>query len=251
MSQLEILAAFDDGDLSISAADLIARTGLPRSSVFRSLKLLTAAGFVHQASQSRRYTLGPRMLQLGMAARRQLTADSIMIGPLAGLVRQTTETVTFSLLDLPWRICAYVLEGPSELRQVAQVGMRYPLHLGAAGKVMLAHLDAELVESILVSERLSKPQIAAVTAQLAEFREQGYAITSGERTPGASTVAAPVMLDGRIYGSVAVVGPTERRDQLLERHQPLVVEVARTLSARVSERPSPDSKTAPRYRPTR
>jgi DNA-binding IclR family transcriptional regulator len=236
MSQLEILEAFDVSDLSVSAADLILRTGLPRSSVFRSLKLLVARGFVHQTTQTRRYTLGARVLQLGLVARRQLTSDDLMVGPLAELVRQTTETVTFSLLDLPWRICACVLEGPSELRQVAQVGMRYPLHLGAAGKVMLAYLDDDVAQSILVSEQLPKLQIAELNAQLREFRTQRYAVTTGERTPGASTIAAPVFLDEHIYGSVAVVGPTERWQQLLERHRPAVVEVASLLSARLSER---------------
>jgi IclR family transcriptional regulator, KDG regulon repressor len=240
MPQLEILTSFDQNPRPASAADIIERTGLPRSTVFRGLKLLIAEGFVHQDATSKRYTLGPRMLQLGMVARRQLGSEDIVAGPLVTLGNRTQETITLSILDLPSRICVFVLEAPSDLRHVVQVGARYPLHLGAAGKAILAYLPTDVVRPILEGNGLSRTQIAAMEDELKAIRTQGWATTTGERVAGATTIAAPVVVGGMIFGSVAVVGPSDRMMPKFEAHRPLVIESANTISRLLSP---PESKS--------
>ncbi len=261
VSELGILDSFDGGgaarsaldpssrtQLTLSAADIITRTGLPRSSVFRDLRTLVNSGFVHQDSVTKRYTLGPRILELGMAARRQLSTEGLVAVPLLELVRQTSESVTFSLLELPWRICVYVIEAPSELRQFAQVGARYPLHLGAAGKGILAQLPRDVAAAELKTHGESRSQAAEIIRQLDQIRTRGYAITTGERVPGSSSAAAPVFVGGTIFGSVAVAGPTERIGPMLEGHRRLVIDVARQLSSGLSSR-APSRSETPAKRP--
>lgn len=257
MSQIEILDCFDRpgvegtagdgagrGEPTLSAADIVARTRLPRSSVFRDLKLLISSGFIFQDSINKRYALGPRVLQLGMAARRQLSSEELVVVPLIDLVRETGESVTFSLVDLPWRVCVYVIEAPSELRQFAQVGTRYPLHLGAAGKAILAFLPSNTVAAVLKSHSVTRSQSTEITGQLVQIRKRGYSVTAGERIAGASSAAAPVFVGSSIYGSVAVAGPTDRFKTTIERHQRMVVEAARRLSERLSSRASPEAANA-------
>ena len=261
MSELDILNSFDGGgarsatldpssrsQLTLSAADIISRTGLPRSSVFRDLRTLVASGFVHQDVVSKRYTLGPRVLELGMTARRQLSAEGVVAAPLLELVRQTGESVTFSLLDLPWRVCVYVIEAPSELRHFAQVGARYPLHLGAAGKVILAQLPSDVALAALKAHGVSRAQATEITSQLDRIRAKGYAITTGERVPGSASAAAAVFVGENVFGSVAVAGPTDRISPLLEPYRRLVMDVARDLSSRLSSRPLNGSDAPPRRR---
>ena len=251
MSQIEILDCFDrtgrsgsvaDGpsraEPTLSAADIVARTKLPRSSVFRDLKSLTSSGFVYQDPLSKRYALGPRVLQLGLTARRQLSSEDQVVVPLVDLMSQTSESVTFSIVDVPWRTCVYMIEAPSELRHFVQVGTRYPLHLGAAGKVILAFLPTDVAAAALKAHGVSRSQTADVINQLAQIRSRGYAITSGERVAGASSVAAPVFVARSIYGSVAVAGPTDRFNGHLDKHQRLVVEAARRLTDRLGSRPA-------------
>lgn len=242
MSHLDILQAFDHSAGAISAAEIVSRTGLPRSTVFRSLRALVGSGFLHQEPGSRKYTLGPRILQLGMAARRQLSADDAVAVPLLALLEQTKETVTFSILDVPWRLCTYMLEAPNDIRQVAQVGARYPLHLGAASKVMLAQLPPELAQSIVRHAEMSESQASELLAQLPEIRAKRYAITGGERVPGAAAIAAPVFVHGQIFGSVAMTGPADRVREVLDTRRPEVIEAARA----ITERLSASSDMAPR-----
>ncbi len=234
MSQIEILSSFGNDGRPVSAAELIDITGLPRSSLFRSLKILIEAGFIYQDPRSKRYMLGVRVLQLGLVARRQLSAEEFIAEPMLELLRRTGETITFSLLDIPWRICAYVLEGPSDLRHVVQLGSRYPLHLGAAGKVILAHLPVDIVRSVLMGQGMNKSEIANLHRELETMRQKGFAITTGERVPGASSVAVPVFVNGSIYGSVAVAGPTDRVLPVLERNRSFVAGLAKKLSDRLS-----------------
>jgi len=230
VSEIEILGSFNLDPRPQSAAEIIAATKLPRSTVFRSLRLLIDAGFLYQQSTSKRYVLGPRMLQLGMLAKRQLSGEDLIAPPLLDLVHQTGESVTFSILDIPYRICAYVLEAPSDLRQVVQVGARYPLHLGAAGKAILAYLPADLVDSLCLHEGLTKSETTNVKRDLGQVIEKGWIVTTGERVLGATSIAAPVFVGDSIYGSVAVVGPTDRMASLLERHRPAVQKAAKSLT---------------------
>jgi DNA-binding IclR family transcriptional regulator len=242
VTQIDVLQAFDGSATSLSAADVVERTGLPRSTVFRSLRALVESDFLFQEYASRRYTLGPRILQLGMAARLQLSSEDVVAGPILALQQQTKETVTFSVLDVPWRLCTYVLEAPSDLRHVAQVGARYPLHLGAAGKVMLAYLKPEIVDLVTATAKLDDAARTSLMHQLDAVRTSGYASIEGERVPGAAAVAAPVFVGERVFGSVAVTGPADRIRQTLHAHRPAVIETAQIISSRLSAHSSKKAK---------
>ena len=157
MVELEILTAFADEPGSRSAAEIAASSGVPRSTVFRTLRRLAEHGFVHQDPATRRYILGPRVAQLGLAARRQLAAGYPVVEPILALARATSETVSFSLTEVPWRVCAYSIEAPSDLRQVVKVGDRYPLHLGA-GRAILAFLPTSTIRRSSSSTALRPPK---------------------------------------------------------------------------------------------
>jgi IclR family transcriptional regulator, KDG regulon repressor len=240
--QIDILNSFGDHAPAQTAADIVARTGLPRSSVFRALRSLVRTGFVYQNDLTKQYMLGPRVLELGMIARRQLSSEEVVASPLLDLAGKTRETVTFSVVEVPWRICVYVLDAPSDLRQVVQVGARYPLHLGAAGKVILAYLPEDVVDSVFRAHAVARSHAKEIVAELETIQNRGFAETASERVPGALSAAAPVFVAGAIYGGVAVVGPTERVMPVIKNFEPLVVHTASTLSRRLS--PSENSRSS-------
>ncbi len=235
-SQLQILLAFDHGPASLTAADVVIRTGLPRSTVFRSLRTLVESAFLIQSTNggTSRYLLGPRILQLGLAASTNLSSGDVIAGPALDLARETGETVTFSIVDVPWRVCTYVVEASSDLRHVAYVGARYPLHLGAASKVLLANLAPPVIEAVLRGTDLSKAGLAALRGQLGTIRTDGYAISTGERVPEIVAVAAPVFVSGHLLGSVAVSGPDERLSRMIEPYRDAVVRVAHHVADRLT-----------------
>ena len=236
-SEIDILASFDS-ERAQSAAEIVRKTGLPRSTVFRALRLLVDTAFVRQEPGTSRYVLGPRILQLGLLARQQLSPEELVATPLLALAAQTRETVTFSLVDTPWRLCVFVLDAPSDLRSVAQPGMRYSLHLGAASSAILANLPTDVAIQTLRFHGVPEPDMDAIMAHLDEIRAFGSATSIGQRVAGASSVAAPVMLNGSVFGSVAVAGPSDRMSPHLDEFRTAVTRVAQDLSDRLAQRPS-------------
>ena len=92
------------------------------------------------------------------------------------------------------------------------LGRPVPLHCAALGKVLLAHAAAALPGKRL--ERLTPQTItsrAALDAELAAVRTNGYAVTDGELEPGLVAVAAPVYRDGGVVvAALSVSGPATR-----------------------------------------
>jgi IclR family transcriptional regulator, acetate operon repressor len=104
---------------------------------------------------------------------------------------------------------------------VVQLGRPFPLHTGASSKAMLAFLPAaERAEYLtthdlvrLTTATLTEPD--ALSAQLEQVRERGYASSFGERDASAGSVAAPIFdRDGHLAAVISVSGPLERfRDE--------------------------------------
>ena len=233
-SEIDILASFDSLQAQ-SAADIVERTGLPRSTVFRALRQLSDDGFVSQEPATSRYVLGPRMLQLGLIAREQLSLNELIAPPLLSLASQTRETITFSVVDLPWRLCAFVLEAPSDLRSVALAGTRYPLHLGAASTAILAHLPADTAEEVLRFHGVPQRDLAKRMARLTEVCEAGAVVSVGQRVTGATSVAAPILTGDIVFGAVAIAGPSERMAPRENEFESLVIKVGGELSDRLTQ----------------
>jgi DNA-binding IclR family transcriptional regulator len=231
--QIEILDCFSAGG-PLTAAEVVAMSELPRSTVFRNLRALAQGGFLVHDQRRRRYLLGPRALRLGRAAQSQLALGELVAGPLHSLAAKTGETVTFNLLDLPQRTIASVVEAASELRFEANIGERYPLTVGAAGKAILAFLPTETARAVMSGAGMTRAKQAALEEELAKVRSDGFVITSGERVPGAVALAAPVWAGELLFGSVTVVGPASRADRTIGDHREAVLDAAGEINSRLS-----------------
>lgn len=232
-SEIDILTSFNT-DSPRTAAEIVADTGLPRSTVFRALRQLVASGLLQQDPRLRRYSLGLEMVRLGDVARRQMDLGHSLSPPLLELAERTHETVTFSVVDVPWRLCVHVIEAPSDLRSVAQAGTRYGLHVGGSSRAILAHLPTEVVDDVLRFHGVDEAERPNYVSQLKAIREEGIAVSVGQRVSGASSVAVPVFLGGTVFGSVAVAGPTDRLAPRFDEVKPFVALAARKLSDRLA-----------------
>jgi DNA-binding IclR family transcriptional regulator len=91
------------------------------------------------------------------------------------------------------------------------------LHISAAGKALLAHLDRERVESIIdeyglvakTEKTITDP--ATLFEEIETIRERGYALNNEEEVRGTRAVGAAVLnSDGSPVGALSVSGPTSR-----------------------------------------
>jgi DNA-binding IclR family transcriptional regulator len=182
-------------------AGTIARElGLPRSSVYHLLKVLTENGFVVHLPAERRYGLGFAAFELGFAYTRQEPLRWIAQTVLRDLVARTTHSGHFTVLH--GRDVLYLIEerAPGRASLVTDVGVRLPAHLTASGRAMLAALPAAQVRalfppgSVLVRRHGVGPAtLGELRRELAAARRAGFAQEQGSVTPGLASLAAAVL----------------------------------------------------------
>ena len=236
----DVLNAFTELDgATAGVTELAQRLGYSKAVVHRILASLRAKGFVDLDETTRRYSLGPAALALGLTYLQQIDVRDAARSVLRELSEQTTETATLSIRRGDVRMYVDQVTPPREVKMTVQLGHPYPLHAGGSSKAFLAHLPDAEVDRYL-SEPL--PALGANTItdpnelrrDLAETRRRGYAASFGERMEGAGSVAAPVF--DHENGPVAVIsvcGPVERfRDEVAD-IAPILLKATQELSRRL------------------
>jgi IclR family acetate operon transcriptional repressor len=91
------------------------------------------------------------------------------------------------------------------------------LHAGASGLAILAHLPHADHVDALDSVRLTRETDQTITdplllrSELEKIRVRGYALTRGQRVPGAVGIGAPVLsTGGGVLGAVYISIPEQR-----------------------------------------
>jgi len=146
----------------------------------------------------------------------------------------TGETVGLALLvgDSHQLRMLQSVPGKGRIQYVLDAAVDIPLHLGAAGKAVLAFAPEWLDEIDLVPDAQGRTvDIEDLRTRLADIRANGFVTAEGERIPQAFGVAAPVFIDGKIAGSITVTTPRYRVDRdHIETVADQVKEAARNLS---------------------
>ena len=224
----------------VTFADLIVRTGLPKSTLSRLTTSLERNGLL-QRTTAGAWQPGTAITDYALSVRPEDDLLRIAQPYLDALGEQTGETVNL----------AVPLAG--EVRQIAQVDSTYllgavnwldrpvPFHCSALGRVFLAH------GTPLPPGRLPKLTERTITsrAELADalelVRAEGVAVVDSELEPGLVAVAAPIRsADDTVVAAVSVSGPSVR---LTAREIPAVAQAVRAAAADIESALSP-SRTA-------
>ena len=234
LTVLDLIASAEEADWGLT--ELGKRSGLSKATTLRMLGTLQKHGLVSRDGPDGRYRLGPRVLTLAGALRPRLRAIAHPF--LHRLVEVTDETALLYLLDGTERVCADHAHPHQTIRVNYELGSRAPLHAGASGKVLLAFMSPQECRRLLSSLRLEAYTSTTITSEvdlereLAEIREQGYALSMGEHDSGVYGVSAPVFSgEGRLEAVATVAGPVARwRPERQQFFVDAVVKAARDMS---------------------
>jgi len=209
---------------------------LSKAVVHRILASFRGKGFIVLDENTRRYSLGPQSLYLGLAYMENIDVKALARPVMEDLVAKTNETSTLSIKVGRARVYIDQVTPPRDVKMVVQLGRQVPLHAGASSKAFLAFMDQTEIDSYL-NEPLEKLTAATQTdprklrKELAEIRERGYAMSMGERMEGAGSVAAPVFgHDGRPTAVISVSGPVERFRDAADAASTLLIAATSALS---------------------
>ncbi|MGC9668639.1 IclR family transcriptional regulator domain-containing protein [Planosporangium sp. 12N6] len=193
---LAVIRAFDADHPELTLSEVAAATAVTRAAARRFLLTLVGLGYVR--ADGRRYSLTPRVLELGYAYLSSLSLPEVAEPHLEALVAEVNESSSISVLD--GDDVVYVARIPtSRIMTVAiNVGTRFPAYATSMGRVLLAGLPDDDLDAYLAKVepgRLTSHTVGSISALRAEIlraRGQGWAIVDQELEEGLRAVAAPV-----------------------------------------------------------
>lgn len=213
--------------------DLTQRSKLNRATVHRILQSLSAAQFVQQDRDSRRYRLGVALHGLALAAPSPLEQLTELRPLLDHLAQRTGETAYLMLRRGDEVLCIARAEGAAPIRTLLiEVGAHRPIGTTIAGVTMLAALDDEEVEDILRRTATAMARYRNATADfvrkhIAGVRRNGFCTSKAVLIDGATGISAAVPnAMGRPYLAVSLSAVSSRLPE--ERVKPLAAELGRT-----------------------
>lgn len=240
---LDALLLFAEaGSPSLGVTEIAHALGLSKAVVHRILASFRAKGFVELDASTRRYSLGPKILTLGLTYLDRVDVVPVAREVLERLCELTNETATLSLRSGDHRVYVDQVTPNRDVKMSVTLGRPYPLHAGASSKAFLAFLPPDEVEAYVARDLTAvTPRTLVETKklkkELARIRELGYAHSFGERVEGAGAVAAPVFgRDGIPAGVISVCGPFERFRDEAERTAELLLQHTHEASARLGYR---------------
>ena len=96
---LAILSSFQSAQPLLGVSDLSRTVGLSRSTTHRYVATLAALGYLQQDADTRKYRLGPRVLDLGFSAINSMELRHVCAPHLKALSDATGHTVNMAVLD--------------------------------------------------------------------------------------------------------------------------------------------------------
>lgn len=225
--------------------EIARRLELPKSSVHGILETLAASGLVERTSETGKYHLGLKLVELGYRAQLELDICQISKPFLQGLNVEFDETVHLTILDHDEVLYVDCVESRQRLRTYSVIGIRAPLYCTSVGKAILAFQEDGEIRRIARERGLTPFTARTITteesliAQMAKVRREGYAVDDMEHEEYLRCVGAPIWnAQGKVFAALSLSGPAERNTpERIVRMAPYVVNAGLEISRRLGYRP--------------
>jgi IclR family transcriptional regulator, pca regulon regulatory protein len=214
---LAVIRAFDAEHSELTLSEVARLTGLTRAAARRFLHTLVELGYMR--GDAGRFSLRPKILELGYAYLSSLTLPEMATPHLEELVELVHESSSVSVLDGDEVV--YIARVPTRriMTVAISVGTRFPAYATSMGRVLLAARSDEWLDGYFTSTKLRSltthtiADADALRRELARVRRQGWALVDQELEEGLRSLAAPVRdPDGRVIAAVNVSTSAVRRD---------------------------------------
>ncbi|MEC1523323.1 IclR family transcriptional regulator [Neobacillus niacini] len=218
MQVIKVLAESDSKQW-FSITDLSKECDLPVSTMHRLLQSMIKHGLIQQDPNLKLYSMGYTWMEYGLKMYDTFDFVGLIRPEMERLMHEVEESVYFSKPIGSESIIVERIDCPyNPIRIYDQLGIRIPMNIGAANKVMLANMQREEALKI-ISELVIKEEIESFLQLLATIRHRGYWESHGERTKGTSSVAAPIFNhSNELIGALSIgyvdINQTDKKRQL-------------------------------------
>jgi IclR family KDG regulon transcriptional repressor len=217
---LNVLELFSAEKRELGISEMSRQLGKKVSTVHRTVTVLKGRGYIEQALERGKYRLGLKAFELGCVFQNQSDFMKEALRKLESLAAATQETINLAVLDQGMKEVAYIakIDSPHVLKTDIQIGTKLYAHCTALGKVLLAHLDPLLLDT-LFPPRTQLPTYTSrsissadhLRKRLVEVRRNGFALDLEEFRNEVVCVAMPFRdRNGRVAAAISVTAPAYR-----------------------------------------
>jgi IclR family transcriptional regulator, KDG regulon repressor len=206
-------------NMSAGLAQLAHETGAPKSTLHRTCAVMADRGWLDRDRDTGEFSLGLRARALGQPPA-QVALTEAFPTVAARLLARHNETTCLVVLDGTESLFVAKAETTHPVRLVTRVGSRLPAFAAASGRVLLADLDASVVDRLYAHSDLTTPTghriggLGGLHRILAECRDRGYAENIDETALGLHCVAVPVGPPGAVVAAITLCVPSGRMTQV-------------------------------------
>lgn len=213
----EIIEYLAEQDSKMGISDIRKVLHLPLSSTANIVYTLTDLGYLERDDSDSSYRLSVKLLGIARRAHERLDLVAQCHGPLEDAVRESGLTGHIAVLREGQSMYVDRIPSNSFLQLNSYVGQRWPAHVTAVGKALLASIPETRLERLLKQMTLSKQTRHTITSrrllvkQLRTFRRLGYAWERNEGEMGLGCVAAPIFGPSReVLAAAGLTGTTHQ-----------------------------------------
>ena len=230
---LEVIRSFDRLHMKQTISQISERTLLARPTVLRLLITLEELGYVRELDN--KYSLTPKVVDLGMAYISALGLYGAAKPHMETLSKQVDQTVSLAELDGSDIVYTGRVEVPKIVSVGVTVGARLPSASTALGRVLLADLSQAELEEVLNTPTMSMfyPRtnftVDQLCPRLEKVRNNGWAESDEDLQYGVHAIAAPIRGEhGAVVAAVGIGVHTSEvsKDVIRDNYLPLLLEAA-------------------------
>jgi DNA-binding IclR family transcriptional regulator len=246
MKAFALLKAFHDPNEWVTSCELSRRANLPEASGYRLIQTLEEIGAVVRGPRGR-YRPGLLLLSLS----HNVTISELLRDASQVLMTDLSRTLglTTHMGVLEHGMVTYVakVSAPGSFPVHTRVGAQLEPYCSGLGKVLLAALPDEQVESFILDGELvpltphTITTAAALRAELRLVREQGYAMDDREHQANMRCIAVPVRdQDGRAVAALSASDDADRMTVLRQKEvRAALLDAAAALRQKLYPAPAP------------
>lgn len=203
----------DHGGQGMSVTEIAERLDVAKSTALALARTLTAAGLLRGVDPGPRYVLGLNLLRLGDLVGQQTSVAELGLPVLRDLSAVTGMTARLATNQDGYPVFLERIDGEGSIRFHAPLGQREEPHATAAGKAILAYLDATFVRALLEEAGMTRytpktlTDVEVLVGELDRVRVEGYAVDDEEEAEGVFCVGSAFFdHQGSCSGALSVTG---------------------------------------------
>jgi DNA-binding IclR family transcriptional regulator len=230
---LALLQAFTPQAPELTLSELARRAGVSMPTAHRRARELVEWGALERDADGR-FHIGLRLWEVASLAPRGLGLREAAMPFLEDLYEVSHENVQLAVREGLEVVFVERIASRRAVPVLTRVGGRFALHATGVGLVLLAHAPVEVQEELLASplhgfspKTITDP--VRLRAVLADVRRNGYAVSDGQVTVDALSVAAPILgPQGEVVAAVSLVVHADSAQP--KALSPLIMAAARGIS---------------------